>query len=282
MRSVRACRGFLASFLVLLVALPALAQQTGAISGKVTATDGSVLPGVTVEARSNVLPGPRLTVTGARGEYRLPALPPGAYTVKFDLAGMQSVTRKAEVQLLQDTVADAKLGVSGIAETVTVTAEASLLDRESATITSGLSNQEITTLPVGQDYRDLQKLIPGVQYIAGHDPRAERRRQRPGQRLPVRRGQRDPAPLRDALGRARVSRHRPGDRGQGRRPRRGLRPRPAGSPSTRSASRAPASGAGSSAISSRAPRCPRTSTAGSSRATSRIGAGSTSTSAARS
>jgi Carboxypeptidase regulatory-like domain len=163
MWSVRRCSRFLASFLFVL-AVPAFAQQTGEISGKVTATDGSLLPGVTVEARSNVLPGPRLTVTGSRGEYRLPALPPGSYTVKFDLAGMQSVTRKAEVQLLQDTVADAKLGVSGIAETVTVTAEASLLDRESATISSGLSNQEITTLPVGQDYRDLQKLIPGVQY----------------------------------------------------------------------------------------------------------------------
>ena len=55
----------------LLAAAPLLAQQTGSISGKVTATDGSVLPGVTVEARSDVLPGPRVTVTG--GERRVPA-----------------------------------------------------------------------------------------------------------------------------------------------------------------------------------------------------------------
>jgi hypothetical protein len=39
---------------LMLPAVPLLAQQTGAISGKVTATDGSVLPGVTVEARSDV------------------------------------------------------------------------------------------------------------------------------------------------------------------------------------------------------------------------------------
>src|SRR5262245_66556307 len=84
-------------------AAPLFAQQTGAISGKVTATDGSVLPGVTVEARSDVLPGPRLTVTGANGEYRLPALPPGTYTLKFELTGMQSVTRKAKVQVAQAT-----------------------------------------------------------------------------------------------------------------------------------------------------------------------------------
>ena len=73
------------------LAPPLFAQQTGAISGTVTATDGSLLPGVTVEARSDVLPGPRATVTGANGEYRLPALPPGIYTVTFNLSGMQTV-----------------------------------------------------------------------------------------------------------------------------------------------------------------------------------------------
>ena len=58
---------------------PALfAQQTGGVIGTVTATDGAVLPGATVEARSDVLPGPRVTVTAANGDYRLPALPPGA------------------------------------------------------------------------------------------------------------------------------------------------------------------------------------------------------------
>ena len=80
-------------------ALPAYAQQTATISGTVTASDGSVLPGVTVEARSDVLPGPRVTVTGGEGEYQLPALPPGAYTLTFTLSGMQTVTRKADAQL---------------------------------------------------------------------------------------------------------------------------------------------------------------------------------------
>jgi hypothetical protein len=149
---------------LVLSATPLFAQQTGTISGKVTATDGSVLPGVTVEARSDVLPGPRATVTGANGEYRLRALPPGSYTVKFDLSGMQGVTRKAEVQLAQDTVADATLGIQALSESVTVTAELSLVDKESATLASGLSNDQILGLPLAQEYRDLQKLIPGVQY----------------------------------------------------------------------------------------------------------------------
>lgn len=161
--SSRVLRVFLAPSLVL-AAAPLFAQQTGSISGKVTATDGSLLPGVTVEARSDVLPQPRTTVTGANGDYRLPALPPGSYTVTFQLSGMQTVTRTALVQLAQDTVANATLGVQAITETVNVTAETTLVDDSSAAITSGLSHDEILSLPIAQEYRDLQKLIPGVQY----------------------------------------------------------------------------------------------------------------------
>ena len=90
-------------------ATPVHAQQTGAITGKVIDTGGGVLPGVTVEAKSDVLPTPRVTITGGDGEYRLPALPPGTYTLKFELAGMQPITRQAMVQLGADTVADATL-----------------------------------------------------------------------------------------------------------------------------------------------------------------------------
>ena len=56
----------------------AFAQQTGAISGKVVDSSGGVLPGVTVEARADVLPAPRVTTSDANGEYRLTALTPGS------------------------------------------------------------------------------------------------------------------------------------------------------------------------------------------------------------
>ena len=148
----------------LALAAPAAAQQTGSVSGKVVDTSGAVLPGVTVEASSNLLPTPRVTVTGGNGEYRMPALPPGAYTLTFTLSGMQTVTRQANVQLSQEVVVDASLGVASLSETVTVTAAATLVERDSANIKSGVSNEQIMALPVGQEYRDLVKLIPGVQY----------------------------------------------------------------------------------------------------------------------
>jgi hypothetical protein len=145
-------------------AAPAYAQQTGAIVGKVIDSGGAVLPGVTVEARAAVLPAPRVTVTGGEGEYRFPALPPGNYTLTFTLSGMQTHTRQVLVQLQAETTANATLNVQGVTETVTVTATTSLVDPNTATIKSAVSNEQIMSLPVGQEYRDLVKLIPGVQY----------------------------------------------------------------------------------------------------------------------
>src|SRR5687767_11650253 len=163
MRVVQVCAALIVSIFGLMAG-PASAQQTGALVGKVVDTNGGVLPGVTVTASSSVLPTPRVTTTGAQGEYRLPALPPGNYTVRFELQGMQTVTRQALVQLQVEQVADATLGVGGVSETIEVTAATTLVDPNAATIKSAVSNEQIMALPVGQEYRDLIKLIPGVQY----------------------------------------------------------------------------------------------------------------------
>ena len=147
------------------IALPlsAEAQQTGALAGRVTDTANLPLPGVTVEARSDVLPTPRVAVTGDNGDFRLAALAPGNYTLTFTLSGMQTVERQAIVQLAQTTPVDVTLGVGGVTETVTVTATSTLIERSSAEITSAVSSEQIQALPIGQQYRDLVKLIPGVQ-----------------------------------------------------------------------------------------------------------------------
>lgn len=160
-------RGFRVLLLLCLAILAApftFAQQTGSISGVVTAIDGSALPGVTVEARSTVLPQPRTTITEENGEFRLPALAPGPYTITFALAGMQTVTRNVTVLLGQDSNVRVALNLEGVSESITVTAEASLIDPESTEIESTVSSEEIQQLPVGQEYRDLIKLIPAVQY----------------------------------------------------------------------------------------------------------------------
>lgn len=156
----------LAVLAVLLAPIAAFAQQTGAIAGRVVDSSGLALPGVTVEATSTALPTPRVAVTGANGDYRMAALQPGTYTVTFTLSGMQTVSRSAQVQLQQDTAVNVTLSVGGVSETVTVTATTTYVDTTNATIKSGVSATQIAALPVGQEYRDLIRLIPGVQFTA--------------------------------------------------------------------------------------------------------------------
>jgi len=156
----------LAVMAVLLAPMAAFAQQTGTLVGRVVDGTGLALPGVTVEATSPSLPSDRVTVTGANGDYRMAALPPGTYALTFTLSGMQTVTRNAQVQLGQDTAVNVTLSVGGVAETVTVTATTTYVDTSTATIKSGVSATQIAALPVGQEYRDLLRLIPGVQFTA--------------------------------------------------------------------------------------------------------------------
>ncbi len=152
---------------LILAAAPAFAQQTGSIVGKVVDTGRLVLPGVTVEARSDVLPGPRVTTTGGAGDYRLPALPPGTYTVTYDLSGMTKVTKEVHVALAKETSVDVTMGVAAVQENVTVTAAIMpVIEKDSTELKSGVSEEAIRSLPVGQEYRDLIKLIPGVQVTA--------------------------------------------------------------------------------------------------------------------
>jgi hypothetical protein len=150
--------------ILFLLTLPLAAQQIGSISGRVTAVDGSALPGVTIEARSDVLPQPRVTVSIENGDYRLPVLPPGAYTLTFSLAGLETRTRNVAVRLGTDSNVNVSLGVQGVAETITVTAQSSLVDPTSTELTSTVGQNDIEDLPVAQEYRDLIKLAPAVAY----------------------------------------------------------------------------------------------------------------------
>src|ERR1700730_6375705 len=89
----------------------ALAQGTGTtstLSGTVL-TSGKPLPGVTVTITSPSLLGTRTAVTGEGGGYNFQSLPPGAYTVTFELEGLQKVVRKVTLSLATPSVADADL-----------------------------------------------------------------------------------------------------------------------------------------------------------------------------
>jgi len=137
--------------------------QTGSVSGTVTGA-GKPLPGVTVQASSDVLPKPRSTVTGSLGEYRLPALPPGTYRVLFNLRGFATESRSFPVHLQRDSVIDVEMKAARFEDEINITAATPTIDTTSAELKASVPDTVIENVPVGQQYRDLVKLIPGVMY----------------------------------------------------------------------------------------------------------------------
>ena len=150
------------SFLLCSVA-SAQQTQTGSVSGTVT-VDGEPAPGVIVQATADVLPKARATVTGASGDYRLPALPPGAYELTFSMHGFATEKRSLPVHLQHNAIIHVAMKDARFEDEIVVTAETPTIDTTSAEIKASISDDVIEMLPVGQQYRDLVKLIPGVQY----------------------------------------------------------------------------------------------------------------------
>ena len=138
------------------------AQQTGDIAGQVTDASGNGIGGVTIEASSNVLPQSRTTTTAANGRYRIRLLPPGTYTVDFTYPDGSGESREVMVLLQQTAALDVVSGEP--MEEIVVTGEQMGMAVTQGSLGNAISAETIDAIPTGQDYRDMMKLIPGVQY----------------------------------------------------------------------------------------------------------------------
>src|SRR5438067_4211595 len=90
---------------LLLVAGLAHAQVTASLTGTVT-SGGNPLPGATVTISSPQMQGTRSAVSGAAGGYSFNGIPAGTYTVTFELAGLQTVTKRVQIGVAQVGNAD--------------------------------------------------------------------------------------------------------------------------------------------------------------------------------
>jgi outer membrane receptor protein involved in Fe transport len=145
---------------VLLLAGALFAQTTGSLTGR-AALDGNALPGVTVTVTSPNLQGARVAVTDVNGNYNLGALPPGAYTVKFEMEGMQTQTSRAQVGVGQTARADADLRLSSVAEAITVTASSPAV-LETTEVQTNLTQQLVDDLPIQRNIQAQANLAPNV------------------------------------------------------------------------------------------------------------------------
>jgi len=150
--------------LALAVTATAWAQgnPTGAIRGTVTDPDGLALPGVTVTAASPALQGVRTVVTTANGDFLIPFLPPGEYTVAFELQSFAPHKETIGVAMAETRPMDIKLSIAAVSETVTVTGSASTEILTTGSIAQTYTSTKIEALPVGRTLVSAVLLAPGV------------------------------------------------------------------------------------------------------------------------
>jgi hypothetical protein len=154
-------------FGVLLAIIPcglrAQSSDSGAIVGRTFDSQQAALPGVGVSARNLDTGLSRSATSGTDGFYRLAALPPGRYDVSAELSGFRGARRTGvTIAVASEVVLDLLLEVGGRAETVTVEAEAPLIDRATANVGGTLAREQLERLPtISRDFRDFLRVVSG-------------------------------------------------------------------------------------------------------------------------
>jgi hypothetical protein len=161
----------LATICLLLLAAGALAQSDrGTITGSVNDPNGAVVARAEVIVR-NVATGTEYKTSATEtGNYTISSLPAGSYELRVEAHGFKKfVLQRVQVRLLQTTRVDAALEIGAASDTVTVTAEAPLLQTQSAEQSTNISGQLFNSMPLNfggnnaiRGWLSFIQLAPGV------------------------------------------------------------------------------------------------------------------------
>ena len=148
-----------------LLTVPATPQGvTASILGTISDATGAVLPGVTVVATNEGTGLRREVLTNESGNYTIPLLPIGTYSVETGLPGFRTEIRTG-ITLNVDARAriDFALQVGQLTETIEVTSEAPLVATEDSSVGFVVDRRKVTELPLnGRKFEQLVNLVPGA------------------------------------------------------------------------------------------------------------------------
>lgn len=152
-------------FLVFLFGLSgvSLAQNaTGTIAGNVRDPSNASLPGAQVTVRNEDTGLTRKVATNTEGEYRIPFLPVGWYSVRVQQEGFKSqVQNKLRLEILQVLAINFNLELGSVSETVTVESRAPLLETETSQAGQVIKTEQVNNLPLNvRQFMQLTFLAP--------------------------------------------------------------------------------------------------------------------------
>jgi len=154
-----------AVWVVLLLRMPALGQETSAdVLGTVSDPSGAVVPGATVKLTNLGTQITQASTSNSVGDYLFTLLTPGKYSLSVTAPGFKTVVIPAIMLAAGDRNRENAVLASGTAsDTVTVTADVSLLQRETSSLTSVVTEQPVQDLPLnGRNVINLVQIQPGV------------------------------------------------------------------------------------------------------------------------
>ncbi len=137
----------------------------GSLTGNVADQNGAVVPGATVVITNKGTGQVRETITNSDGEYTISNVLSGVYDLKVTKQGFTTFT-KTDLTITANNVTrnDVEMKIGNVADVVSVTANATVLQTESATVKSEISSKEIQALPLAayRNYQSLLNLVPGT------------------------------------------------------------------------------------------------------------------------
>ncbi len=151
--------------LVTWLCVPSLAQEVGAsLAGTVIDANALGIAGTVVQARNQATGVVARTVSNPTGDYILPSLTPGTYTVTAEKTGFKtSVLTDITLVVNQKAQMDLRLEVGEVTTRIEVQASAPLVDSTTATVAGIVENRAIMELPLNlRRFGQLASLFPGV------------------------------------------------------------------------------------------------------------------------
>ena len=154
-----------AVFALCLAGAAASAQEVRAtLNGHVEDANHAAVPQATVTVRENATGVTTKVQSDQTGNYTIPFLLPGTYTVTVEAQGFKTESRNnVQLHVGDKLTLDMPLSVGSVSETVTVTTEPPLLDEGTATRGGLIDNAKVTELPIiARNPMNLANLVPGV------------------------------------------------------------------------------------------------------------------------
>ena len=150
--------------LALSLAVPAAGQTVGQIQGTIADEQGAVLPGVTLTLRNADSGVTRTTTSEGNGEYRFTGLPSGVYNLTAELQGFAALSvERLTVTIGSQLQQDLKMRLETLQESVTVTAEAPVIEITRTDVAQVITEEQIDTLPMSdRQPASLVLLLPGT------------------------------------------------------------------------------------------------------------------------